>query len=181
LKPSQVAELLRVEPGTVRTWTQSGQLRATTTPGGHRRFAYRDVVAFARQHGLSLAVPEGDTVRVLIVDDDAQMRSMLGRMLAAVDRIEVESAHDGFSAGRRLASFEPHVVLLDLFMPGLNGIELCRNLKADPATADIRIIAMTGAGDSAAVNEVLELGAERCLAKPMSRGDLLEAIGVESE
>jgi excisionase family DNA binding protein len=178
LKPSQVAELLRVEPGTIRNWALSGQLRAAATPGGHRRFAYRDVLVFARRHGLSLAVPEGRKLRVLIVDDDASVRTMLERTLGSVDELEVETAEDGFSAGRRITSFLPHVVLLDIVMPGLDGIEICRGLKADPATADIRIIAMTGAGNSEAAEDVLESGAEQCLAKPIARADLLAALGV---
>jgi excisionase family DNA binding protein len=180
LKPSEVAELLRVEPGTIRVWAQSGRLRATTTPGGHRRFAHRDVEAFARQHGLALATPEHGVLRVLIVDDDPQMRSLLQRMLASTATpVETETAHDGFSAGQRLAKFEPHAVVLDLFMPGVNGFELCKTLKADPATADIRVIAITGAADSETMARILELGAERCLAKPIARDQLLAAVGLE--
>lgn len=181
LKPSEVAELMRVEPGTVRTWVRSGALRATTTPGGHRRFAYRDVVEFARRHSLSLALPEDGAVRVLIVDDDPQVLALLERMLRSTvaSPIDIELAHDGFSAGQRLAEFQPHIILLDLFMPGVNGMELCGKLKSDPSTADIRIIAMTGGGDSQAVEEVLSLGAERCLSKPIARADLLGALGLD--
>lgn len=178
LKPSEVATLLRVEPGTVGHWARTGQLRSTRTPGGHRRFVYRDILDFARRHELSLAVPEGEAIRVLIVDDDEPVRSMLKRALASVDHLETETVNDGFSAGRRMSTFLPHIVLLDLLMPGLNGVELCRALKADPATADVRIIAMTGAGDSTVVDEVLRLGAEQCLSKPISRSALLVAIGV---
>ena len=53
LKPKEVAALLQVEPGTVRLWTQDGRLRATTTPGGHRRFSYQDVEQFAREHNIA--------------------------------------------------------------------------------------------------------------------------------
>ncbi len=178
LKPSEVATLLRVEPGTVGQWARAGQLRFTHTPGRHRRFLYRDVLDFARRHDLSLAVPEGETIRVLIVDDDAPVRTMLLRTLDSVDRLETEAVNDGFSAGRRMSTFLPHVVLMDLFMPGLNGVELCRAIKSDPATVDVRIIAMTGAADSAVGDEVLRLGAEQCLSKPVTRPELLAAIGV---
>ena len=180
LKPREVAELLRVEPGTVRVWAQSGRLRSSTTPGGHRRFARRDVLAFAREHGIALATPERDKTRVLIVDDDAQLRSLLPRMLASSGSpVEAVTAHDGFSAGQLLATFEPHVIVLDLFMPGVNGFELCKTLKSDPATADIRVIAMTGTSDSDAIARIVDLGAERCLAKPIILEQLLAAVGLE--
>lgn len=178
LKPSEAAELLRVEPGTVRSWAQSGRLRSTTTPGGHRRFAYRDLVKFAAEHGISLALPAEGGLRVLVVDDDDQVRTLTARTLRSVDGTEVELAEDGFTAGRLLASFRPHVIVLDIFMPGINGLELCRTLKADPATADIRVIAMTGASDSEAARLIVECGAEQCLAKPVSREALLQAVGL---
>ena len=52
LTPKDVAMLLQVEPGTVRVWSQEGRLRSTMTPGGHRRFSYRDVEEFAREHNI---------------------------------------------------------------------------------------------------------------------------------
>ncbi|MCH7982148.1 MAG: helix-turn-helix domain-containing protein [Proteobacteria bacterium] len=85
LKPSEVAELLRVEPGTVRLWNQSGKLRGTTTAGGHRRFQYRDIEAFAREHGIDLASPEEGSLRILIVDDDKRVTRMIKRILATAD------------------------------------------------------------------------------------------------
>ncbi len=179
LKPSEAAELLRVEPGTIRAWAQSGRLRATTTPGGHRRFAWRDIVAFAREHNMSLAMPTDGVLRVLVVDDDPQIRELLRRLIESVGNTEVQLAEDGFSAGRQLAGFRPHIILLDIFMPGINGLELCRSLKSDPATADIRVIAMTGAADSEAVRLIVDCGAERCLTKPVGRSALFEALGVE--
>lgn len=180
LKPSEAADLLRVEPGTIRAWAQSGRLRATTTPGGHRRFAYRDIVAFAREHDISLAMPSEGNLRILIVDDDAQIRELLQRTLQSVPDVTIQLAEDGFSAGRQLAGFRPQVILLDIFMPGINGLELCRSLKSDPATADIRIIAMTGAADSDVMQLIVDCGAERCLAKPIARAELLETLGIDA-
>lgn len=180
LKPSEAAELLRVEPGTIRVWAQSGRLRAMTTPGGHRRFAYNDLVAFAREHNMTLATPSDGSLRVLVVDDDAQIRELLRRMLESFGNTEVQLAEDGFSAGRKLAGFRPQVILLDIFMPGINGLELCRSLKSDPSTADIRIIAMTGAADAEAVQLIVDCGAERCLSKPVGKHELLEALGADT-
>lgn len=179
LKPSEVAKLLRVEPGTVRLWAQSGRLRASVTPGGHRRFDYRDVVDFARRNGLTLARPPSEELRVLIVDDDAEVRGLMQRMLTSVEPpVVTEAAADGFSAGQRLAQFAPDVIVLDLYMPGVDGFELCEALKADPQTAGIRIVAITGAQHNDAPARVLELGAETCLIKPFRRAKLLEAVGV---
>src|SRR2546421_11505174 len=72
LTPTEVAELLMVNPVTVRQWAARGLLRSLTTPGGHRRFLMSDVEEFARSRG---ATPggSGGPSRVLIVDDDPQV------------------------------------------------------------------------------------------------------------
>lgn len=179
LRPSEVAELLRVEPGTVRLWNQAGKLRGTTTAGGHRRFSYRDVEAFALEHGIELASPQEGTLRILIVDDEKPVTRMLKRVLAAADpELELETCHDGFTAGQLVEKFEPHVMILDLIMPGVDGFHLCKSLKADPATMGIRIIAITGDANPASAARIVKLGAEVCLPKPVSKADLLAAIGL---
>lgn len=179
LKPKEVAKLLRVEPGTVRLWTQSGKLRATTTAGGHRRFSYRDVEMFAREHNIALSNLAGDELRVLVVDDDKRITRMIKNILLAADpEIQVEVAHDGFSAGQTVEKFEPHVIILDLIMPGVDGYQLCKNLKKDPATVSVRIIAITGDPSPTAARKIVKLGAEICLSKPLKKEDLLSAVGL---
>ncbi len=180
LKPSEVAELLRVEAGTVRLWNQAGKLRGTTTIGGHRRFEYRDVEAFAREHNIELASPQEGTLRVLIVDDDKRVARVIKRMLATADPdVELEVSHDGFAAGQMVEKFEPHVMILDLIMPGVDGFQLCKSLKADPATKGIRIVAITGGTSSSAPAKIVKLGAEVCLPKPIVKADLLAAVGLK--
>jgi len=181
LKPKEVAKLLRVEPGTVRLWTQDGRLRATTTAGGHRRFSYRDVEMFAREHNIALPSHAGDALRVLVVDDDKRVVRMIKNMLVSSDaEIQVEIALDGFAAGQTVEKFQPHVIILDLIMPGVDGYQLCKSLQSEPATADIRIIAITGDLDPGASSRIVKLGAEVCLAKPLKKDTLLAAIGLSA-
>ncbi len=179
LKPKDVAKLLRVEPGTVRLWTQDGRLRATATAGGHRRFSYHDVEMFAREHNIALPTRSGDALRVLIVDDDKRVARMVKNMLISTDaEIQIEIAHDGFSAGQTVEKFEPHVIILDLVMPGVDGYELCKTLRSDPATMDVRIIAITGDPSPSAAKKIVRLGAEVCLPKPLKKTELVSAVGL---
>ena len=179
LKPKEVAQLLRVEPGTVRLWAQDGRLRATTTPGGHRRFSHHDVEMFAREHNIALPTRSGDALRVLIVDDDKRVARMIKNMLLSEDpEIQIEVAHDGFAAGQTVEKFEPHIIILDLIMPGVDGFQLCKTLKNDPATLDVRIIAVTGDPNPSAASKIVKLGAEVCLAKPLKKQQLISAVGI---
>ena len=179
LKPKEVAALLQVEPGTVRLWTQDGRLRATTTPGGHRRFSYQDVEQFAREHNIALPTRAGDSLRVLVVDDDKRVARTIKKMLlSADDGIQIELAHDGFVAGQTVEKFEPHVIIMDLVMPGVDGFELCKLLKNNPETLDVRVIAITGNPDPAIAKKIVRLGAEICLPKPVKMNELISAVGL---
>lgn len=181
LKSSEVAELLRVEACTVRLWSRSGKLRGTTTIGGHRRFEYRDVETFAREHEIELANPQRGTLKILIVDDDKRMARSLKLMLAMADPdIELEVTHNGFTAGQMVEKFEPHVMILDLIMPGVDGFQLCKGLKGDPATKGIRIVAISGDASPSNSAKIVRLGAEVLLPKPIVKEDLLAAVGLNA-
>lgn len=179
LAPSEVADLLMVSPVTVRQWAQKGLLKALNTPGGHRRFTWREVENFAKQRGLTLLPPQHDSLRILVVDDDPQLRTYFKELLSNIaEDVITEVAEDGFEAGRLVQSFHPDVVLLDLMMPGVNGFSVCKQLKEDPGTRSIKIIAMTGYYTQENVDRIKLAGAEDCLRKPIEHAKLLSAIGI---
>jgi excisionase family DNA binding protein len=182
LTPHEVASLLLVTTETIRQWAQKGLLNAEVTPGGHRRFLQHEVERFARERGLSLQRPQDDEYRVLIVDDDEQVAAYLLELFQTLpEAVNADVAHDGFNAGHKVFSFRPNVVLLDLMMPGMDGFEVCKQLKNDPSTKAIRIIAMTGYPTPENVEKIVGLGAEACIEKPFSNQALLEAIGIRTE
>src|SRR3569833_2869973 len=96
LTPNEVAELLMVNPVTVRQWAARGLLRSLTTPGGHRRFLLSDVEEFARSRGATpVARHSGRPDRVLIVDDDPSSSRFIQRLIEERDQhVETEIAHD---------------------------------------------------------------------------------------
>src|SRR5262249_54336696 len=100
LTPHEVAQLLMVNPVTVRQWAARGLLRSMTTPGGHRRFLLSDVEEFARSRGSApQANASGRPQRILIVDDDAQVSRLVSETIHthAAD-VTLEIANDGFEA-----------------------------------------------------------------------------------
>ena len=107
------------------------------------------------------------------------------RRRASFAGCEVFQAHDGFAAGEIVGSRRPAVVLLDLRMPGLDGFEVCRRIKANPATRDTVVIAMTGNHSPNAQKRILQCGAKVCLHKPIDLPTLLKelssALGREAQ
>jgi excisionase family DNA binding protein len=175
LTPNEVANLLMVSPITVRQWAQKGLLEAQTTAGGHRRFS-RDVIeAFARERGIQLPASQQ---RLLIVDDNRELNAYLAALFGAhVPDLEISSAYDGFDAGRQVQAHKPTVVLLDIMMPGIDGIEVCRSLKEDPDTGNVRVVAMTGYYTPELEKKILAAGARVLLKKPFASEEVLRECG----
>ena len=92
-----------------------------------------------RENGMPLAeeLQAGSgKLRVLVVDDEPAIRDLLSEHFTTrTPSYEVMTAADGFEAGRLVATFRPDVVLLDLRMPGMDGFQVCRTIKADPPSA----------------------------------------------
>jgi excisionase family DNA binding protein len=175
LTPNEAARLLMVSPITIRQWAQKGILEAQTTAGGHRRFSRSVIEAFARERGIQVA---GSRPCLLIVDDNRQLNDYLVALFSAeVPDLEIHAAYDGFDAGRQVTAHRPTVVLLDVMMPGIDGVEVCRRLKNDPETAGVRVVAMTGYHTPELERKTLTAGAQVLLRKPFSSQDVLRECG----
>lgn len=106
--------------------------------------------------------------RILIINDDVGLRGALLAVLAANPRYSVQAATDAEDGRARIDAFRPQVVLLDLRMPGLNGVEFCRAVKGDPGTSATRILAMSALSEQHVREPMLGAGADAFLAKPFT-------------
>ncbi len=176
LMPSEVAILLGVSPVTVRKWAFRGELKCHLTPGGHRRFNRAEVESFARDRDMSFSADGQQSQRVLVVENDRQFAQYLFDSLQQIPRFDVTIAYDGFEAGRQLQKTSPEILLLDIRLPGMDGYEVCRQLREDPETAHTRIIAMTRSYSADVAVRFKRCGVDYCLSKPFSLDTLLDAI-----
>jgi PAS domain S-box-containing protein len=114
--------------------------------------------------------------RVLIADDDQKVRSLLKDLLEA-DGYEVSCASDGGGARDSLTTFEPEVVISDVMMPVLDGIELCRHIKSDPKTSSIPVLLISGQRNAPDDSlEGLTAGADDYLNVPFRNEELLVKV-----
>jgi response regulator RpfG family c-di-GMP phosphodiesterase len=110
-------------------------------------------------------------LRILLVDDDPALRALLRTTFEVAD-VEVVDAASAAEARHAIDQSHPSVIVLDVNMPGKTGLELCRELKEDPATSEIPIVLLTGSegGNDAAAREA---GADTLMRKPFSPLELL--------
>lgn len=110
--------------------------------------------------------PDYQSVTVLVVDDMAANRSVLCRQLE-LHKYGVVSVGSGEAALELLTRTRPDIVLLDYMMPNMNGIEVLRRLRANPATVDLPVIMVTARAENQATIEALEAGADDYVTKPI--------------
>lgn len=119
--------------------------------------------------------PTPPKARLLIVDDDEGLQALLFRAAEAAG-YEVVQVFDGEAALRHAAESRPDLILLDVMMPKLDGRDVLRRLKADPATARIPVIVCSARGEQSDRLVGLELGAHEYLDKPFRLDMLLRRI-----
>ena len=109
--------------------------------------------------------------KILVVDEEVDIAELL-RLLLDGDRVEVLVAHDGQEALEIVHEERPQLILSDVMMPVLDGRELCRRVRADPATSHITIILMSAAHGQS----VGEYGADAFIRKPFDLLEVLEKV-----
>jgi two-component system cell cycle response regulator len=113
--------------------------------------------------------------RILVVDDQPDLRLLI-RLTFEGQGYEVDEAPNGEAALEACASRLPDIVLLDVMMPGIDGYEVCRRLKADPRTGRVLAVLMTAGHQETERVRAREAGADLYLAKPFSPAQLLALV-----
>jgi excisionase family DNA binding protein len=171
----EVSRLLHVNPRSVINWIEQSRLPSYRTPGGHRRIRHDDLLAFLRKH--QIPTPESLVVgnfNVLIVDDEQEIVDIMRSYLQRQGGYETTCAADGISALIEVGRTKPDLLILDIMIPGVDGIEVCRRIKADPSNRTV-IIAVSGSGEHE--KRILQAGADAFMIKPID----LEKLHTEAE
>jgi DNA-binding response OmpR family regulator len=113
--------------------------------------------------------------RVLIVEDEPDIRELVVHHLKR-EGYQVSAASSGEEALRQVQAVPPDLVLLDLMMPAMDGLEVCRRLRQDPATVSLPIVMLTAKGDEVDRVLGLEIGADDYIVKPFSPKELLARV-----
>lgn len=175
----EISRILKVDFTTVIDWCDQGKLLCYKTPGGHRRVRPVDLFTFMRRFGFP--IPEelhaDGPLKFMVVDDEDTVRSTVSRMLKlSWPEAQVDSAKDGFEAGKKIALQRPDAIVLDLNLPGIDGFKVCELIRVDPLTNHARILAISGNPDPQYKTRILAAGADAFMAKPFELEDLVAQL-----
>lgn len=119
-------------------------------------------------------------IRVIVADDDADIRALVSIAVRKSGLHLVDELADGQSALTAIRDHAPDVVVLDVSMPGMTGLEVCRGIRADVRLADIRILLLSAAVDAASRQAGIDAGADEYLIKPFSPRELADRLSTLS-
>ena len=172
----EAAIICSVGRTTMWRWVKSGELKVSTTLGGKYRISKADLEKFIIKNNVyPLTHRHSPKRKILIVDDDRNIQRALTSLLVN-EKYETETASDGFEAGIKVMQYKPDLIILDLFMPGMDGFEVCERMKNDPNTSHIKILAVTGYDTKENKDRILQMGANGYLEKPTEKNKLLNMI-----
>ena len=162
-----------------------GTVTASSVLGEGSEFVVRlPVVSAPQQRALSpppeTAQTTGPSLRVLVVDDNVDTVTTLALLVKETGH-DVRTAYDGSSVLEAALDYRPNVVLLDIGLPGLNGFEVAKKLRQQPALQNTVLVAMTGYGQKSDRQRSKEAGFDHHLVKPGDFGKLLQILATVSE
>ncbi len=171
----EVANICGVVNQTAINWIKNDYLKAFTTPGGQYRIYAENLLEFLESRGMKvpeelkeLTLQAEGVKSILIVDDDEEINNMLRDYFSKkFPEGEVLQAFDGFEAGRVISEKKPKIIILDIDLPGIDGHQLCKKIKADESLRNPAVISITGLNDSRVRVAVLKAGADAFFAKPL--------------
>lgn len=112
---------------------------------------------------------------VLVVDDEPMTRNLL-RMMLSYAGYRIYEAEDGVDALEKIKQYTPDIVILDVMMPNMDGIDVCKQIRQDKSTVELPVIMLSAYTQPTAVEAGLAAGADKYLTKPISRKVLLEHV-----
>lgn len=177
LKTNEAARYLGVSRSSLTNWVKQGTLGGGATPGGHYRFTVEELNSFAEKRGLKIHKRDEDTpVKILVIEDDKAFREFVKDSLDIFSGFELKEAGDGMQGALLIGTWRPDLVILDIRMPNMNGLEFCRMLKEDENTTNVKVIVASAFLSPEVRAEISELGVDIVLEKPIRLGTLVAAV-----
>lgn len=176
LKTNEAAEYIGVSRSSLTNWVKQGLLGGATTPGGHYRFSYSELDEFAKKRGLTTRNRQSDDFRILLIEDDEQFREFIKDALDVFNGYELRETVDGMQGALMVGTWKPDLIILDLRMPNMNGMDFLRMLRKDDKISDVKIIVASAYLTEEIKKDLNDMNVEIVLEKPVRLAKLIASI-----
>lgn len=172
----EIIRLLDIDADELDQWLHNGELAASETEDGPliTGSALRELLK-QQNRKIPSELQQAPT-RIMIVDDDDMVRNSVAAILRKKmgSHVELQTASDGFEAGQMVAVFKPHLVILDIMLPGIDGYKACQMLKE--SYPKLKVLGITGYGARESRERMDEAGVDDMLTKPFEFAELLTSV-----
>ncbi|TWT48264.1 response regulator [Botrimarina hoheduenensis] len=173
----EAAKICKVSQQTIIRCFDSGQLKGFRVPGSKfRRIPREQLYAFMRDNGIPTDALDSGRRKLLIVDDDQDLVDLLVDHFERDGRFDLRSVNNGFGAGMLIKEFRPDLVVLDIMLPDINGMEVCQLVRSDSTMDSVKIICISGMVEEDRIQQLRDAGADDFLKKPFDVDRLTQRV-----
>tara|TARA_R110000744_G_scaffold243168_1_gene360110 strand:- start:2420 stop:3028 length:609 start_codon:yes stop_codon:yes gene_type:complete len=173
----EAAQVCKVSQQTIIRCFDSGRLNGFRVPGSRfRRIPREELLRFMQSNEIPVEVLESSLKRVLVVDDDPEIASLMEDVFGDDGRFEVRVVHNGYDAGMETERFRPNLIVLDYMLPDINGNIVCQRLRENESLSDTRVICVSGVVEASEIADLMESGADEFLKKPFDLRELVRRV-----
>ena len=173
-----VAEYLDVSRQTVNKWIRDGKLKSCVLPSGQKKILRMDFLSYLKENNLPVDpdLVSQDQRKMVVIDDDDKIINLFQRYFQKISSgWQIEYARDGMTGLLKIGVFRPDVVILDIEMPGMDGIEVCKKMQQDENLAHIKVVIISGF-TTIYEDDLEQLGIATILEKPFTFSELNERL-----
>ena len=178
----EVANICGVVNQTAINWIKNNYLKAFKTPGGQFRVYPEDLLQFMKSR--KMRIPENllklcrvDVKTLLIVDDDKAFNDVSAKFIAShLEKVDVLQAFDGFEAGSLMQKCKPGLLMLDLDLPGIDGVSLLKSIRESPDFGSPKVIIVTAMEDPEMEKKCRSYGVSYIFKKPVALPEICGVI-----
>lgn len=175
---NQIAEYLEVSKQAVNKWINNGELKVYRLPSGRIKILLSDFLLYLQENDLYVDSEyfNNGVKKIIVIDDNEQIFDLFKTFFHNINsEFKVEYASDGISGLLAIGSIKADIVILDIEIPGMNGIEVCKKLLSDLSFAGIKVVLVSGHLKKY-MDEIKKLDVATAIEKPFRIKDLEEKL-----
>jgi len=173
----EVAKLMKVSRYTVFSWIKKGYIKAfRPVKNGVWKITKEDLLGYMRENSVPFNFLDNNKIKLLIVDDEEGITELISGFYRKNDKFLVEIANSGFSAGIKLESFKPDIIILDIYLGDMDGREFFNYIHTNSDMKPVKVVGISGKVCEDEIKLLLKKGFSTFLHKPFKLEKLKETV-----